>query len=35
VKAARELALAHFASDVVLPPLLERAVAGPAPRAEE
>src|SRR5207302_2054639 len=28
-RAARELALAHFAAEVVLPPLLERATAGP------
>ena len=27
-RAARELALAHFAAEVVLPPLLERATAG-------
>jgi hypothetical protein len=34
-RAARDLALAHFAAEVVLPPLLERATAGPAPRREE
>jgi hypothetical protein len=31
-RAARDLALAHFAAEVVLPPLLERATARPAPR---
>jgi hypothetical protein len=31
-RAAREVARAHFAAEVVLPPLLERATAGPAPR---
>jgi hypothetical protein len=31
---ARELARAHFAAEVVLPPLLERATAGPRPRRE-
>jgi hypothetical protein len=34
-QAARELALSHFAAEVVLPPLLERATAGPAPPREE
>jgi hypothetical protein len=34
-RAARELALAHFAAEVVLPPLLERATAGRAARREE
>jgi hypothetical protein len=34
-RAARELALAHFAAEVVLPPLLELATAGPAPRPGE
>jgi hypothetical protein len=34
-RAAREVALAHFAAEVVLPPLLERATAGPAPRQAE
>jgi hypothetical protein len=33
-RAARELALAHFAAEVVLPPLLERATTAPVPRKE-
>jgi hypothetical protein len=33
-RAARDLVLAHFAAEVVLPPLLERATAGPVPRRE-
>jgi hypothetical protein len=34
-RAARELAVAHFTAEVVLPPLLERATAGPVPRRGE
>jgi hypothetical protein len=33
--AARELARGHFAAEVLLPALLERATAGPSPRREE
>jgi hypothetical protein len=34
-RAAREVALAHFAAEVVLPPLLETATSGPARTGEE